>query len=123
MQTEALLELVLYFKDRGIDDILVYTGYKLEELKGRNDGVTNAVLANIAVLIDGEYVEERDTGHKLIGSDNQVMHFLNGDYRAEYEEYCREERSVQVSLANGAFTLVGLPPKGCAERLRKKMAK
>ena len=121
MQTKALLELVRYFKDKGIDDILVYTGYGIDELRGRNDKTTDRVLDNIAVLIDGEYVEEKDTGHRLMGSDNQKMHFLNGAYRAEYEEYCRKGRCVQTSLSDGVYTLVGLPPRGSAELLRKRI--
>ncbi len=121
MQTEALLLLVEYFKDKGIDDILVFTGYTLAELRARNDAATTAALNAIAVLVDGEYEEDSDVGQRLAGSSNQVMHFLNDAYRAEYEEYCKQPRAVQTSLLNGVYYFVGLPPKGKAEQLRNSI--
>ena len=62
------------------EDILVYTGYTLAELQGKN-------LDHVAVLIDGEYIEERNNGAILRGSDNQQIHILNERLRDKYEHY------------------------------------
>ncbi|MBP5274231.1 MAG: radical SAM protein, partial [Abditibacteriota bacterium] len=59
-QPDALRELLPRLN--GISgDVLVYTGYSYEELRGRYPDI----LSGIAVLIDGEYVEERNTGSLL----------------------------------------------------------
>ena len=58
---------------------MVYTGYTLAELQGKN-------LDHVAVLIDGEYIEERNNGAILRGSDNQQIHILNERLRDKYEQ-------------------------------------
>lgn len=62
------------------EDILVYTGYKKEELQDK-------CLDKIAVLIDGEYIEERNNGAVLRGSDNQHIYILNDSLKEKYETY------------------------------------
>ena len=51
------------------DDILVYTGFEIEEL-------TTKQLENISVLIDGKYKEELNNNSLLRGSFNQRIHIL-----------------------------------------------
>lgn len=46
-------------------DILVYTGYTLSELREKKSAFIDHVLDNIAVLIDGRYVEDRNNGCPL----------------------------------------------------------
>lgn len=71
------------------DDILVYSGYCLEELKNR-DSETQHVLDKIAVLIDGEYIEEKNNNSRLRGSSNQVIHVLNPRFALIYQQYLDE---------------------------------
>ena len=60
--------------------IYVWTGYTLEELKGRDDDDVRAVLRNITFLIDGRYEQDkRDTTLPLRGSSNQRILYM-GDY-------------------------------------------
>ena len=66
--TKMLLELT--------DDILVYTGYTFEQLKESNNGYIFDILNSIAVIIDGKYVEDKNSAQPLIGSSNQKIHFL-----------------------------------------------
>ena len=69
------------------EDILIYTGYRIEELRARKDAATDSVLNSAAVLIDGEYIEERNDGSLLRGSSNKRIHFLNGKYGDRYQKY------------------------------------
>lgn len=69
------------------DDILIYSGYMLEELQARKDAATDYILQNTAVLIDGEYIEEKNDGSFLRGSSNQRIHILNEKYKARYQQY------------------------------------
>lgn len=53
-------------------DVWCYTGYTLEELRERNDDITNQTLQNIDVLVDGKFIQERKNPEiKFRGSDNQ----------------------------------------------------
>ena len=53
-------------------DVWCYTGYTLEELRERNDDITNQALQNIDVLVDGKFIQERKNPEiKFRGSDNQ----------------------------------------------------
>jgi anaerobic ribonucleoside-triphosphate reductase activating protein len=53
-------------------NIWCYTGYTYENLLGRNDTITNEILENIDVLIDGPFIEEeKNPTLKFRGSENQ----------------------------------------------------
>ena len=101
-QTSGLLKLVRLAKSKGVSDILVYTGYTLEELLARGDADTLCVLNEIAVLIDGPYVAELDSGKgNLKGSENQRVIFINEQFTALYRSYYCEERSMQqIQIGN-----------------------
>lgn len=89
-QKEDLLELVKYLSIY-FDDILVYTGYKYEEL---NDPVSQKIFKYISVLIDGEYIEKLDIGEKLKGSSNQKFYFFKECYKSKYLELNKREREL-----------------------------
>jgi len=80
-QANELQELLLFLRSIS-DDILVYTGYKIEELSEQQ-------YKGISVLIDGEYIEKRNNNCVLRGSDNQVIHILDNKFKDKYDIYCR----------------------------------
>jgi anaerobic ribonucleoside-triphosphate reductase activating protein len=120
-QPQALLELTTYIRSKGIDDILVYTGYALEELLQSPDPAIAKILGNISVLIDGEYVEAQDIGQRMQGSTNQRMHFLKKQFEEEYLSYAAQPRQVQSFIAEGNYYIAGLLPKGVAADIRQKI--
>ena len=78
-------------KERPEFDFWCYSGYTLEQLKARNDEVTNQTLKNIDVLVDGRFIEERkDPEIKFRGSDNQRL--LN------LKECLKENRIVELEI-------------------------
>ena len=66
------------------DDILVYTGYRKNELEPE-------LLTDISVLIDGEYIEELNDNSFLRGSSNQKIIILDEKIKDKYERYLQEE--------------------------------
>lgn len=73
---------VLEHVRRRFPDITIYcwTGYKLEELKKRND-ITKSILGLINVLIDGPFIQEqRDITLSLRGSLNQRVLYKGKDF-------------------------------------------
>lgn len=69
------------------DDILVYTGYTLKQLKESGNNYILKILDNIAVIIDGKYIEEKNSVQPLVGSTNQKIHYLKPCFKSIYQEY------------------------------------
>ena len=106
-QPEQLYRLVTLLRQELTEDILIYTGYTLEELQARNCPDTDGVLHTIAVLIDGAYVEALDDGKGLRGSSNQQIHAFRQPQRYAYMEDCKRELQV-FNYDHAASLMVGL---------------
>ena len=54
--------------------IWLWTGYTIEQLRNRNDSVTDGILKSIDVLIDGKFVKDlKEVGLRYRGSSNQKI--------------------------------------------------
>lgn len=116
-QPAELNKLTRLLNERGVDDILVYTGYTLEQLRARADTDTEAALSRIAVLVDGPYIREQDDGkNNLKGSANQRVLFLKPGFEEKYAAYLREERAMQEVAMEDTLLAAGIPPAGFAEK-------
>ena len=93
-------------------DILIYTGYKIEELRERQDPAVNEVLESAAVLIDGEYMEDLNDNTFLRGSSNQRVHILNSAYKDKYQEYLTNgHNQIQNFITADGVVSVGIHHK------------
>ena len=111
-QPDALRQLFPLLKEIS-DDILVYTGYMYED-------VPRDILQHIAVLIDGKYIEERNHGEVLRGSDNQRIIILQEKYRSLYETYTDSPRSrIQNFTTRDGIISVGIHLPGYEEQLKQ----
>lgn len=100
-QVEALQELIELLRCIS-KDILVYTGYDRNELPAES-------LRGIAVLIDGEYIESRNTNCILRGSDNQSIHILDDGLKERYKDYLSStENQIQNFMTSDGVVSVGI---------------
>ena len=84
------------------DDVLVYTGFEIEELSEKQ-------LKNVSVLIDGKYVEELNDNSLLRGSSNQRIHILEETQKNKYEKYLSTETTkIQNFTTNDGIVSVGI---------------
>src|SRR5574344_1015265 len=121
LQPDALREL-LPSLNKISSDILVYSGYEKSELE--NLGYLD-ILAQIAVLIDGRYVQERNNNCFLRGSDNQNIYVLNNDLQSTYQNYLTNNvNMVQNFMTKDGFISVGIHnaeyPQQLSEKLKLK---
>ena len=65
------------------NDILVYTGFNYDEVLLKYP----EIVSQIGVLIDGKYIQERNNGTILCGSDNQRIIILNNQLSDKYHSY------------------------------------
>ena len=108
-QPESLLALVRGFLPIS-DDILVFTGYTLEELHEMQSEAVEEVLASIAVLVDGRYMEKDNDGRGLRGSSNQIIYIRK--YPERYEDANDRQRTLQCVLLQDRLWMIGIPPDG-----------
>lgn len=86
LQADELLLLISYLTPISTD-ILIYTGYRLEELRELHSKSINGILDSTAVIIDGAYIEDLNNDSVLRGSSNQQIHIMNPDYEDTYRQY------------------------------------
>ncbi len=119
MQPSELLRLLRYLRERGASDILVYTGYTLEELRRMGSREVDEALGLISVLIDGPYVEKLDTGRgNLYGSTNQRVIYLDESQREKYEKYIRDERAPEEIIAGNTLISAGIPSREYIQKFK-----
>ncbi len=121
MQLRDLWELVRGLR-RISPDILVYTGYTLDELLAMGEPLVHDILESIAVLVDGPYVDALNDGRSLRGSSNQRVHFFPTAHERLYQEYLDKPRTMQNVLAGSTALSIGLPLKGCGQRVRQGLS-
>ena len=107
-QTSDVAELIRLLKSVS-DDILIYSGYTIEELKDRKEPDTDYILHEVAVIIDGEYVEDLNNDVILRGSSNQKIHILNSEYYDRYQHYFSETTNqIQNFVTTDGIVSVGI---------------
>ena len=71
LQLRGLLALMRSLKQRDLH-ITLYTGYRLDDLAGRNNRTISQILELTDILIDGPFIKElSDNAGEYIGSTNQ----------------------------------------------------
>ena len=98
-------------------DILLYTGYTIDEVRK----IAPTILDDIAVLIDGKYIESRNNGSLLRGSDNQNIYVLNAGYQAKYDDYFQNltRNEIQNFSTGDGIISVGIHRPDYVDRLRE----
>ena len=108
-QCEELLEFISLLRTL-TNDVLVYTGFTLEELESVLPSEQfRKCQKQISVLIDGRYVDSLNDGNTpMRGSTNQRMIFWDDSVRDRYNLYMNEGRKIQNVYSNGKMVSVGI---------------
>ena len=119
LQAEELRRLISLLKEWGIDDILVFTGNTIEELKSMNNEDIDYILSNIAVLVDGAFVESEYIEDPLRGSANQRVIVLKPEYQEVYDKYRSNAKAIDVFNFGNETHFIGIPSPGYDESYRR----
>lgn len=108
-QSDALLKLLRLLRTR-FGDILVYTGFTIEEIRNGIAGASgSACLELIDVLIDGRYQEAYNRADCVLkGSENQKIYFFTADHRKYYSEYMENGRILETFCHNSDTIVTGI---------------
>ena len=103
-------------------DILVYSGFRYEELKRMDLDSIRRILKSVAVLIDGPYVEDLNNGSVLRGSENQNIIVLNEQFRTKYENYLEATQNrIQNFTTYDGVVSVGIHNKDFKTRIASQI--
>lgn len=89
------------------DDILIFTGYRYEELRARNDESVDSVLDACSVLVDGPYDKTLNENKGLRGSSNQRFWIFK--HKDRYEGIAEAERELQNIVYGKGVLTIGIP--------------
>lgn len=106
LNPKALNELVQSLVDI-CDDILIFTGYTIEELRMQENEAIDFVLNTCAALIDGSYIKELNDNKGLRGSSNQRC--LIFKYQDKYKGIETSDRALQNVMYGDKVLTIGIP--------------
>ena len=96
------------------NDIIVYTGCDYEEVLQKYP----TIISQIGVLIDGKYIQERNNGVVLRGSDNQRIIILNDLLTDKYRSYLATAKNeIQNFTALDGVISVGIHQPGYKDQV------
>ena len=115
-QPEALKELLPVLQ--GIsDDILIYTGYDYEDVSSKYP----ELVSYASVLIDGKYLEDRNNGCILRGSDNQRI-FVSDHFKDKYDTYLSNTKNeIQNFTTRDGIISVGIHSRDFDKEMQEKL--
>ncbi len=97
--------------------VMIYSGYRMEELQAQQDPAVAQLLAATDLLVDGRFEQALpESRRRWIGSTNQRVHFLTGRYRPDDARFA-ERNTVELRWENGTLTINGWP--ALADRVRR----
>ena len=109
IQPEPLYYLCKWLKEYTSLGIIVFTGYKYDDLVKRDQSIINKLLNNIDLLIAGPFKKELNDNKGLRGSSNQTFNYLTEKYLKYKEEIESGVREVEITFNEKESFLIGVP--------------
>ena len=105
-QADALMDFLTEMNHRGIDDILLYSGYTKDKILSEHPKLSGL----IAALIDVQFIEGAVTDAIWKGSENQTLTIFNEKYREIYEAWRKfTKRDFQLIKNETGYYILGIP--------------
>ena len=105
-ELKVLIENLLLLE---IEDILIYSGYTLQQIQCMNNSDIDYIVNNAACIIFGEYREEQNDGVGLRGSANQEI--VINKFHERYRDAANCIRKQQIIFSENKTIIIGIPPK------------
>ncbi len=116
LQAVGLAQLIKLTRQQRDLSLICFSGFTLEQLQQNPPGTgVKELLSEIDVLIDGQYIAEKNDNQGLRGSSNQRIHFLTDRIAPDDYDFQFGKRKVEIYIQDGETLLVGVPSKGVLE--------
>jgi len=113
-QALELSQLLIHLKQQRDLGVIVYTGYRLEELleKAKHNPSISMLLDAVDLLIDGRYLDELNDNLSLRGSSNQQIIALTSRYEQVIQtHYGKPGRKIEIQVMQKTYQMIGIPAK------------
>ena len=105
-QADMLIDFLSEMNQRGIDDILLYSGYTKDKILSKHPQISGLITA----LIDGQFIDGVATEAIWKGSENQTLTIFNEKYREKYENWSTlKKRDFQLIKNEAGYYIIGIP--------------
>ena len=95
-QARGLAEVATFCQSERLS-VMMFTGFRLEQLRKRNLPGVEQLLKNTDVLVDGPYVAaQAEPQRNWVGSENQVFHYFTNRYDASIETSIEGRPALEV---------------------------
>lgn len=123
LQFEELYSLIKWIKQETQLDVMLYSGYCMEELVEQYGEKAKQLFHMVDLFIDGEYLEASNHGTMYRGSDNQKIYFFTNKYRMYAKDILEsKQRDVSFHISDsGDVYFIGIPPKGFYQKFMEKI--
>jgi anaerobic ribonucleoside-triphosphate reductase activating protein len=123
-QPRSLAALLRVLRRERDVEVLVYSGYSLEDLQKRG-GDTQELLEAVDLLIDRPFAHTAPNSLQWRGSDNQRVHLLSQraqKYVGVKDAPMPEQRQLQLQILGAArYRIIGIPKRGDLRAYRAAM--
>ncbi len=114
-QAEAVFALLQELRFRGVQSILIFSGYDYDEILTFPLG--HRILEATDILIAGRYVATEHSNGTLLASSNQRAHFLSEQHTADELNL---GGNLEITIApDGMVHLTGFPPPDVRRLVRR----
>lgn len=120
LQSNSLIEFINKLNEQKENmDYIVYTGLNYQEILLNK--IQKKLLNHIDLLIDGEYIDELNSGTPLVGSSNQGVYILSDNgHKLAQDMNKQSSRKIEFVVENGDnLFMVGIPPRGINKKIKK----
>jgi anaerobic ribonucleoside-triphosphate reductase activating protein len=106
-QSEGLVEFLRLFKKQSNKNVICFSGYRFSSLLQHPSPSVQTMLRLIDVLIDGPYIQEKETSKGLRGSANQQIYHLTPALLSY--DFINQERVNEIRISGNELFAIGIP--------------
>lgn len=122
LQYNELFSFIRRIKELSDLDIMLFSGYQLEELKKRYPDCMD-MMKLVDIFIDGEYIEEKNDDSAYKGSSNQNIYYFTDKYKEQSGKIeISKTRNFSFDIKeDGEIFFIGIPPKDFYRKFLMKL--
>ncbi|MDR1136787.1 MAG: radical SAM protein [Synergistaceae bacterium] len=116
-QPGPLIRLLRNLNSAGVFDILIFTGYRIQEIKARHPEISELA----AAVVDGPFEKGNDPEWCWKGSENQTLTLFRNEYAERYSQWAVAKKGrLQVLSDNRGIFVIGIPRQKDVRKIREK---
>jgi anaerobic ribonucleoside-triphosphate reductase activating protein len=115
-QPGPLIRLLRNLDDAGIRDVLIFTGYRIQDIAAKHAEISELA----AAVVDGPFEKGNDTGLCWKGSQNQTLTLYRPEFAERYFQWAAAKKGrLQILSDERGIFVVGIPRQDDVKKIRE----